>query len=363
MRSVDAVFDDGFPFADASARRSRLGRPTFRVWTRGGIAALAAIIGLPWLPAFHTPPEDLPMQRARGEAGVSIQCLAFSPDGHTVALTDERGRVMLRPVVADRGLDRNLDLPGFAGVASFSPDGRYLAIGRDEPGIILHRPGRTASDRLLEISVRDAKDLRFSPDGRTLAISNHRSHEIILWDLEEGKERMTLRGHKTPVRSLAFADDGRTLTSAGVVDPVVLVWELATGRPQRVPTETSVLCGAISPDGRTLVTANARLNALRIWDLPSGHLVRQIVGLRSPIYLVAFSPGARWLATGAADQFVSLWDVAAGVEVRRLDTGGDVIHIIAFSADGRTLAATGNDGFIRFWDLDSLGDGKGLDSP
>jgi WD40 repeat protein len=362
MRSDDVVLDDGFPFADASPGRTRLGHLTFRVWTKGRIAVLAAIIGLPWLPAFYTPPEDLPMQRARGEAGVSIRRLAFSPDGHTVALTDERGRARLWSVVADRGVERDLDLGGYAGIASFSPNGRYLAIGREEPGIVLHELDRRVSDRLLEIPVREAKDLRFSRDGRTLAISNHRSNEIILWDLEEGIVRMTLRGHKTPVCSLAFANDGGTLTSTGLLDPVVLVWDLATGRPQRVPTEASVICGAISPDGRTLITVNDHLKALRFWNLPSGQLVRQIVGRRSPIRSVALSPGSRWVATGAADQFVSLWNVATGIEVRRLDAGGDVIHNIAFSPDGRTLAATGNDGFICLWDLDRLREGEGLDS-
>jgi WD40 repeat protein len=334
-----------------------------RRWARGWITLLVAAVGLPWLPALNAPPGDLPMQRARGDAGAPVVSLALSPDGHTIAATDEHGRVRLRPIVAGAGLDRDLDIRSYAKVASFSPDGRYLAVGGDGADVVLCDLVRGGPGRLLEIPVRETKDLPFSPDGRTLAVSNHRSREIILWDVEKGRRRMTLPGHTTHVIGLAFAPDGQSLTSVGLLDPVVRVWDLATERPRHVVTERSSISGGLSPDGRLLAAANADLTVIGLWDLRSGRLVRRIAGLPSPIRSVAFSPDGGLLAMGAADHFVSLWSVATGLELRRLDARTNMIRHVTFSPDGRTLAAAGNDDDIRLWDLNGLRDRESLDSP
>src|SRR5262249_24284840 len=161
--------------------------PMYRRWTRRRSALLLAAIGLPWLAASEAPP----MHRVRSDARVPIRSFVFRPDGQTIASMDERGRVRMRPVVAGRGIERDLDVRSSAAVVSFSPDGHYLAVGRYEPDVVLFDLGRGGPGRLLGIPVRETKDLRFSPDGRTLAISSHLSPEIILWDLEAGRRRMT----------------------------------------------------------------------------------------------------------------------------------------------------------------------------
>jgi WD40 repeat protein len=359
MRHDDVVLGVGFEFADAGPQRSRAGRPRYRRWTRGRIALLLTAIGLPWLPIFQAPQGDPPMHRARGEAGTSICSLAFSPDGQTIAVTDDRGRVRLRPVVAGRGIDRELDLRSYAWVASFSPDGRYLAVGRDEPDVALFDLGREGHGRLLGVPVRETNRLRFSPDGRTLAMASARSSEIILWDLEAGRRRMTLRGHTPPVTDLTFADDGRSLASVAHPEPVVLLWDLDTGRPRRVVTEPAAITSAFTPDGHLLATASADLRTVRLWDLRSGGRVQLIAGLPAAIRLLAFSPDGRLLAMGAGDRSVGLWSVATGRELWRLDAQAEVLHNVAFAPDGRILAATGNDDDIQFWDLDGIGDREG----
>jgi WD40 repeat protein len=302
------------------------------------------------------------MHRARGEARNRIYSLAFSPDGQTIAATDDRGRARLRPVVAGRGIERELDLHSFAWVASFSPDGRYVAIGRDGPDIALFDLGREGPGRLLGVPVRETKRLRFSPDGRTLAMASARSSEIILWDLEAGRRRMTLRGHTPPVTDLTFADDGRSLASVDFQNPVVFLWDLATGRPRRVATEPWAITSAFSPDGRLIATSNGQPRTVRIWDVRSGGQVQLIAGLPAAIRLAAFSADGRLLAMGAGDRFVGLWSVATGRELRRLDAQADALRNVAFSPDGRRLAAIGNDDDIRLWDLDGLGAREGRDS-
>src|SRR5262249_56520840 len=117
-------------------------------------------------------------------------------------------------------------------------------------------------ERPLGIPIQDTSDMRFSPDGRTLAVSSHRSREIILWVIERRRPRMTLQGHSSSVVTLAFARDGRSLASAARLDAAVLIWDLATGRPRRRLSEP-VRFGislAYSPDRNLLAIAclNAR---------------------------------------------------------------------------------------------------------
>src|SRR5262249_20759363 len=152
-------------------------------------------------------------------------------------------------------------------LVAFSPDGHRLAIARDEPDVLLCDLDRVGRGRPLGIPVWQASGLRFSPDGRTLAVSSYCSGEILLWDIETGRERMRLHGHSAGVLTLAFAPDGRSLSSGSGAAPEVVIWDLAT----RLPPHCLNLSGArtvalaYSPDGCRLATVNALERPVRIW--------------------------------------------------------------------------------------------------
>ena len=50
-----------------------------------------------------------------------------------------------------------------------------------------------------------------------------------MWDLEAGKETLTLRGHTSAVTSLALSGDGKRLFS-GSYDETIKVWDLEAGK-------------------------------------------------------------------------------------------------------------------------------------
>ena len=50
-----------------------------------------------------------------------------------------------------------------------------------------------------------------------------------MWDLEAGKETLTLRGHAGEVTSLALSSDGKRLFS-GSSDNTIKVWDLEAGK-------------------------------------------------------------------------------------------------------------------------------------
>jgi WD40 repeat protein len=74
-----------------------------------------------------------------------------------------------------------------------------------------------------------------SADGKRL-FSGSWDKTIKVWDLEAGKETLTLRGHTAGINSLALSGDGKRLFS-GSGDTTIKVWDLeaepATPRPAR----------------------------------------------------------------------------------------------------------------------------------
>ncbi len=355
MRHHEVVLGVGLEPGDAGPMRGRAGRPRLRFWTPGRVTLLlATAIGLPWLPALDLPQRVPRLYRARGRGPAAIRRLAFSPDGRALATINECGRVQIRPTVEGGGMEHDLDVGGFARTACFSPDGRHLVIGRDEPDVLLCDLDGERRGRPLGIPVRMASDVWFSPDGRTLAVSSYDSGAIFLWDLEAGRPRMILAGRSTSVTALAFAPEGRSLASAGPAG--IVIWDLASGRPHHdlggprgyVPSL------AFSPDGRRLTAVNIRENSAGIWDVGTGRRLRRIIARFLPILSAAFSPDSRLLATAAGDGFASLWNIADGRELLRLDGEAQYLRHIGFSPDGRTLAATANDEDIRLWDLNGV---------
>ncbi len=357
MRSDVFALEAVSSLPETGSVRGRAACSRFTFWNRRRVGLLLAFaVLLAWLPLPRAVPENRPPRRARGTSGNSIVRLAFAPDGQTIATTDDQGRVALRPSAEGRCIERDLGARRHGRLVEFTPDGRFLMLGGNVPDIVVCDLAGVCPDRLLGIPVADTSDLKVSPDGQVLAVSNYHSDAIILWDVASGRERRTLRGHSSPVMCLAFAPDGRSLASAAVEDGSILIWDLATGRPRRRLTApvTYFLSLAYSPDGRLLASASSAEKCVRIWDVRGGDPYRLIAGHSFPTRSVAFSPDGSLLATAAGDGTAGLWSVATGRELRRLDGQAALLRNIAFSPDGRILAATGNDNDVRLWDVTGL---------
>jgi WD40 repeat protein len=353
MRHDEVVPECGSGSVGIGLKQGRVGSPRFSCWTRCRIVVLlSAALGLPWLSTLVGPTPSLPMQRAPGHFGAQARTFALSPDGQTIAMANSVGLVTLRR--ADRGwdIDRSLHICGLA--LAFSPDGRTLVVGGLERDIVTLDLVDDGPERSLAIPVREISDVKFSPDGQTLALSSRRSCDILLWDVQAGRERMTLRGHSSTVVMIAFAPDGRSLASTESGALTVLVWDLDTGQVRHRLAGHGALSLAYSPDGCQLATVDRRGTAVRIWDAQTGEL-RQTIGYETLLIRGAvFSPDGRLLAMTASDGTVVLWSLATGREVKRLDGQVDILKHVAFLPDGRTLAATSNDDDIRLWDLNTL---------
>ncbi|MFG2871077.1 WD40 repeat domain-containing protein [Streptomyces sp. NPDC048338] len=82
-----------------------------------------------------------------------------------------------------------------------------------------------------------------------------------------------------------------------------------------------------------------------------------MVGHRSGVTSVVFSPDGRTLATGSMDQTVRLWDLATGRQIADpLEGHAAGVVGVAFGPGGRTLTSWSEDRTARLWNVEATVD-------
>ena len=104
-----------------------------------------------------------------------------------------------------------------------------------------------------------------------------RSHSAC-GDVVDGKVLLSLKGHKSAVRSVAFAPDGKSIAS-GSEDRTVKLWDAENGKETHTFTDLPDMVTAVrfSPKGQTLVAATFQ-GPIQLLD-PITKRVRQIFAL------------------------------------------------------------------------------------
>ncbi|MGM0556043.1 MAG: caspase family protein [Myxococcota bacterium] len=304
-----------------------------------------------------------------------VNSITFSPDGRTLASGSTDSTVKVWDVESGKELQT---LSGHSYVVTsiaFSPNGRMLASGsRDFPSSNVNDPPPKAGSAKVKLwdveSGRELTtlqsysgtaaitDIKFSPDGRTLA-SGSWGGWINLWDVESGKELKIspgtgiyeFGGHY--VTSIAYSPDGRAVAS-GSNDKAIRIWDVRSGREIQTMTghSDSVSSVAYSPDGRTLASGSND-KTIRLWDVESGRKIRALGGHGVGVMSVALQPDGQALAVGRMDGTIKLWDLASGKAFRTLSGHSDSVESIAFSPNGRMLVSASEDGSIKLWDIAS----------
>lgn len=285
------------------------------------------------------------------DAGHSVFCAQFSPDGGTIVATAADGSVHAWSR-ADPGRELWQRRPD--GVArrsaSFAPDGRSVAVAA-ESGMIDFLDPRDGST--VAPSVRGPEVctwIGYSPDGRTLAATGNDSL-VHMYDAVSHVETGRLSGHKARVVEAAFSPDSSSLVTAGA-DGIAIVWNVAdhAERVRLVGHSAPVRAACFSPDGRHVATGGDDWT-IRIWDASSGRCETTLTDVKQHVFGLAYHPSGNILFSCCRDPALQVWDVRTGRELAVLHGHESMVLSVAISPDGGTLATASADHTVGVWDL------------
>jgi WD40 repeat protein len=209
----------------------------------------------------------------------------------------------------------------------------------------------TAFDRsVFAKSLKNIFSLALSPDGKVLATGDQ-DGQIHLWQMADGKNLLTFKGHKSLVWTVAFSPDGQTLASGGH-DGLIRLWDTQTGDCLKTLDKHTGIVWSVSfsPDGQTLASGSQD-TLICLWDVRLGECLKVLHGHNSWVCSVRFNPDGSILASGSNDCDIRLWDINEGICIKILPGHDSRVWSVRFSPDGKTLASGSGDYSVRLWDV------------
>jgi len=295
----------------------------------------------------------------------SIDCLAFSADGHYLAAGGQSGQLLIWPLLARAGfkpapttishprtwLDR-LTWNPTSNELAFSL-GRYAQIWDAEAEEIV---------ATLQFENSSVLDLAWHPQGQHLAVSGHQG--IKIWPRSDWDADPEVREIAAASIAIALSADGQYLAS-GNLDRTLLVWPFDSDYPWQMrgfPGKVRQLAWSDITVGQAPLLASASDTAVVIWrkqsDASDGWDAQVLDLHEQRVNAIAFQPGSTLLASAAEDGWVCLWKKAQQA-TQILEGAPQGFSILAWSPNGQWLAAGGQQGEWLVWKQRSRGRGFG----
>jgi WD40 repeat protein len=300
-------------------------------------------------------------------AGNPLDALDLSPDGRTLAAGDTSGNVLFFDAVTGRRVGRPYTALGAISAVRFSPDGRYLAVAFEEQFVDILDAGTHQYTRRLVVAPPSSSALidnpwvlgtiAFSPDSRELwaDLIHNRPHGssgyIVRWDARSGQRLGPPRQiDPTPQKALAgFIGRGAQLVTSSGAERATVIRDAATLRPVRRLRGGSARA-ALSPDGRVVAFGGAD-GSVRLLDLQTGNLRVATDRHDAAVIDLRFAPNSRTLLTAGADGRVIEWNVADARRIETFTGHAGTVSQVTIAPDGQTAYSAGGDETVIVWDL------------
>ncbi|NUS74020.1 MAG: protein kinase [Corynebacteriales bacterium] len=252
-----------------------------------------------------------------------LQMLQFSPDASTLLgariVDSDEAEVHIWDVPSGHRTSQTFVSDSSVETLAFSPNGQTVAI--DTWGEV--ELWDIASHQRIGIIEPEDKSVGaplFSPDGRTLVTGMsddpYVTSALAFWDVSSLAQigNLIYLPEQQPVERFSFSPDGNTLITASEKESpgyIVRLWDVQSQNQLRQPMQLSdadaddvLYQVTLSPDEKTLGTINN--GHLRLWNLTSGKESHHVEGT---VYMLAMSPDGSKLATAGKDHSVQLWRV------------------------------------------------------
>ncbi|MGH7990524.1 MAG: WD40 repeat domain-containing protein, partial [Limisphaerales bacterium] len=290
-----------------------------------------------------------------------IESLATSADGHFLAVgVYHKGGVTVWDLRTRQEIAHLAKSDEYV-CSAFSPTEPLLAFTSftvtesRSPKWTLHLWNAATRQMVLEKPVSAIDGMKFSSDGRTLAIAF--TGEILLLRIPDGTQ---LTNYPVPSWNVMSADGFTTTTDLSLAaypyqafnPQKVGVIDLRNGKElwNAAASPGFVNATAFSPDGKILATAGDGEADIRLWDVATGKQIGQLEGHSSSVNALVFWPDGKKLASASIDRTIRIWDLASRKCLDVLRGSRDKVLRLALLPDNKTLVSGCQDGTVCFWD-------------
>jgi WD40 repeat protein len=182
---------------------------------------------------------------------------------------------------------------------------------------------------------------------------------IILWNLNTGKQIYTFFGQPQEVYGAAISPNGQKLITGDFAGKISC-WNLENKKYiatffnsfNSSDSHKGIIYSlAFSPDGKTVISSSAD-RTIRLWDSHTGKLKFTCNGHTDSVYSVAISSDSQIIASGSVDRTIRLWNFNHPLQQPRILIGhSQAVTSVAITQNSQLLVSASLDGTIKIWKL------------
>lgn len=327
-------------------------------WSPDHSLAIASAAGEILLVNPETQTEHL-LQTGNGQ---SIDCLAFSADGHYLAAGGQSGQLLIWPIHSPAHPPVVLPHPRtWLDRLTWNPTRNELAfsLGRYAQVWDAEAEGIVTT---LQFENSSVLDLAWHPQGSHLIVSGHQGVKI--WHRDDWDADPAVREIAAASVAIALSPDGQYLAS-GNLDRTLLVWPFDSDFPWQMrgfPGKVRQIAWSDITVGQAPLLASASGTDIIVWrkqsDASDGWDAQVLDLHEQRVNAIAFQPGSTLLASAAEDGWICLWGKARQV-IQILKGAPQGFSTLAWSSNGEWLAVGGQQGEWLIWKQSNRGKGFG----
>jgi hypothetical protein len=244
---------------------------------------------------------------------------------------------------------------------AWSPDGKMLASGANDAQLLVWDMNGAVQVQKPQIGA--VRAVAWSKDGQQLAVGAG-NRVMFLNPLNGTVLAQPAQTHTAAVTTLAWSPRKPLQLVSGGLDKQAVVWNTTTYTPQTIFNGHTTAIESVSwaSDGQT-VGSSSHGGVVRVWNAENGQQVHGFfMDAQFPMRAVSFASSGGQLAVGGDDGIVRLWNglvcqlpaqVPFGTQCvdapQRLHAHANRVRSLAWSPDARFLATGGDDGMLAIW--------------